>query len=175
MICSLFIAIIPSVQYFGQQLLFKRKYCRVVPIYSHLYWNLKCEVSRSDKEFKIVIIFRRRSRDDSLFQAFYYLNARNRLQRRKEWIWESRCQVSDHLHFFAEYFDLNPYPSTTTFYARSTFCTRPAFYSQSAVCILHSVWHFTPGLQCAVCSLRFTLTGFSSIQYLPVLFYLLCY
>ena len=29
---ALFIAIIPSVQYFGQQLLFKRKYRRVVPI-----------------------------------------------------------------------------------------------------------------------------------------------
>ena len=38
--------------------------------------------------------------------------------------------------FFAEYFDLNPYPSATTVYARSAFCTRPAFYSQFAVCIL---------------------------------------
>ena len=94
-----FITINPSAKYFGQQLLFKRKYCRVVPIHSHLYWNSKREVSRSDKEFKIVIIFRRCSREDSLFQAFYYLNVWNRLQRRKEWICESRCQVSDHLHF----------------------------------------------------------------------------
>ena len=172
---SLFIAIIPSVQYFGQQLLFKCKYCRVVPIHSHLYWNLKREVSRSYKEFKIVIVFWQCSTEHSLFQAFYYLNTWNRLQRRKEWICESKRQVSDRLHFFAQYFDLNPYPSTTTVYARSAFCTRPAFYSQSAVCILHSVWHFTPGVQCAVCGLHFTLTGFPSIQYLPVLFYFLCH
>ena len=78
-----------SVKYFGQRLLFKRKYCRVVPIHSHLYWNLKREGSRSDTEFKIVIIFRWCSREDSLFQAFYYLNAWNRLQRRKKWICES--------------------------------------------------------------------------------------
>ena len=32
MIYSLLIAIIPSAEYFGQQLLFKRKYRRVVPI-----------------------------------------------------------------------------------------------------------------------------------------------
>ena len=55
---------------------------------------------------------------------------------------------SDRLHFFAEYFDLNPYPSATTIYPRSAFCTRPGFYSQSAVCILPLVR-----------SLRFTLTA----------------
>ena len=32
-----------SVQYFAQRLFFKHKYCRVVPIHSHLYWNLKRE------------------------------------------------------------------------------------------------------------------------------------
>ena len=80
-----------SAQYFGQRLFFKRKYCRVVTIHSHLYWNLKREASQSDTEFKIVIIFRWCSREDSLFQAFYYLNAWNRLQRRKEWICECRC------------------------------------------------------------------------------------
>ena len=95
MIYSLFIAIIPSVEYFGQQLLFKRKYRRVVPIHGHVYWHLKREVSRSGKEFKIAIIFRRRSREDSLFQALHYLKAwRNRLQRRKEWICESKCQAN---------------------------------------------------------------------------------
>ena len=31
------------------------------------------EVSRSGKEFKVAIIFRRRSREDSLFQALHYL------------------------------------------------------------------------------------------------------
>ena len=36
MIYSLFIAIIPSVEYFGLQLLFKRKYRRVVPIHGHV-------------------------------------------------------------------------------------------------------------------------------------------
>ena len=104
-------------------------------------FNLKREVSRSDKQFKIAIISRRRSEEDSLFQDFYYLNAWNRLQRRKEWICESRCQVRDCLHFFAEYFDLNPYPFATTVYARSAFCTRPAFYTQSS---------FTPAPQSVV-------------------------
>ena len=99
-------------------------------------FNLKREVSRSDKQFKIAIISRRRSEEDSLFQAFYYLNAWNRLQRIKEWIFERRCQVSDCLHFLAEYLDLNPYPFATTVYARSAFFTRPAFYSQSACCSL---------------------------------------
>ena len=80
MIYSLFIAIILPVQYFGQQLLFKRKYRRVVRIHGHVYWNLKRDVSRSDKEFKT---FRRRSREDSLFQAFYYLNAWNRPTEKK--------------------------------------------------------------------------------------------
>ena len=104
-------------------------------------FNLKREVSQSDKQFKIAIISRRRSEEDSLFQDFYHLNAWNRLQRRKEWICESRCQVRDCLHFFAEYFDLNPYPFATTVYARSAFCTRPAFYTQSS---------FTPAPQSLV-------------------------
>ena len=45
----------------------------------------------------------------------------------------------------------------------SAFCTQPAFYSQSAVCILHSVGTLplVRSLQSAVRSLRFTLTGFA--------------
>ena len=51
----------------------------------------------------------------------------------------------------------------------SAFCTQPAFYSQSAVYILHSVCILplvrslqsaVRSLQSAVRSLRFTLTGF---------------
>ena len=43
----------------------------------------------------------------------------------------------------------------------SAFCTHPAFYSRSAVCILHSVCilSLVRSLQSAVRSLRFTLTG----------------
>ena len=43
----------------------------------------------------------------------------------------------------------------------SAFCTQPAFYSQSAVCILHSVCSLplVRSLQSAVHSLPFTLTG----------------
>ena len=150
MIYSLFITINPSATYFGQQLLFKRKYCRVVPIHSHLYWNLKREVSRSDKEFKIVIIFRWCSRKDSLFQAFYYLNAWNGLQRRKKWICESRCQVGDHLHFLWNILIETRTLPRIQFMLGLHFTLSLAFYPQSAVC-----------------SLRFTLTGFPSMQYLP--------
>ena len=43
----------------------------------------------------------------------------------------------------------------------SAFCTQPAFYSQSQVCILHSVCILPPvrSLQSAVRSLHLTLTG----------------
>ena len=51
---------------------------------------------------------------------------------------------------------------------QSLFCIlpQPAFYSQSAVCILHSVCILPPvrSLQSAVRSLRFTLTGFNVSQ-----------
>ena len=48
----------------------------------------------------------------------------------------------------------------------SAFCTQPAFYSQSAVCILHSVCSLplVRSLQSAVRSLRFTLTGFQGLK-----------
>ena len=53
------------------------------------------------------------------------------------------------------------------------FCTRPVFYSQSAVCSLHFTLSvkFTPGPQSAVCSLCFTLTAavFSSGMTLKIL------
>ena len=44
----------------------------------------------------------------------------------------------------------------------SALCTQPAFYSQSAVCLLHPVCilPLVRSLQSAVRSLRFTLTGF---------------
>ena len=105
----------------------------LTPFLSPLFLLYSILVSSFYLSVNIVVLY------DSPLQAFYCLNAWNRLQRRKERICESRCQVSDCLHFFAEYSDLNPYPSATTVYPRSAFCTRPAFYSQSAVCILHSV------------------------------------
>ena len=45
-----------------------------------------------------------------------------------------------------------------------TFCTQPAFYSQSAVCILHTVCilPLVRSLQYAVRILRFTLTAVST-------------
>ena len=44
----------------------------------------------------------------------------------------------------------------------SAFCTQPAFYSQSAVCILHLVGSLplVRSLQSAVRNLRFTLTDY---------------
>ena len=140
MIYSLFIAIIPSIQYFGQQLLFKHKYCRVVPIHSHLYCNLKCEVSRSDNEFKIVIIFWQCSREHSLFQAFYYIWTPGTGYREER---NGFVKADDHLHFFQFMLGLH--------FARGlhfTLSLQSAFYTlsgilplicseQSAVCILH--------------------------------------
>ena len=51
----------------------------------------------------------------------------------------------------------------------SAFCTQPAFYSQSAVCILHSVCilPLVRSLQSAVRSLRFTLTEIEINIYCP--------
>ena len=47
----------------------------------------------------------------------------------------------------------------------SAFCTQPAFYSQSAVCILHSVCSLplVRSLQSPVRSLRFALTDYISL------------
>ena len=53
----------------------------------------------------------------------------------------------------------------------SGFCTQPAFYSQSAVYILHSVCilPLVRSLQSAVRSLRFTLTGTAcTTKYMPL-------
>ena len=48
----------------------------------------------------------------------------------------------------------------------SAFFTQPAFYSQSAVCILHSVFSLSlvRSLQSAVRSLRFTLTDLRKLR-----------
>ena len=155
MIYSLLIAIIPSAEYFGQQLLFKRKYRRVVPIHGHLHWHLKREVSRSRKEFKIAIIFRRRSREDSLFQAVHYLKAWGNTEATEKKgvdLWKQMSsKLSDRLHFLAEYFDLNPYPSATTVYARSAFYPNLRFTLSLQSAFSLSL-HFTPGPQSAVCS-----------------------
>ena len=102
-------------------------------------FNLKREVSRSDKQFKIAIISRRRSEEHSLFQAVYYLNAWNRLQRRKEWICESRCQVRDCLYFFAEYFDLNSTLPWLQFMLDLHFLPRLRFILSLQSGVLHSV------------------------------------
>ena len=50
MIYSLFIAIIPSLQYFGSAAFFKLKHCSVVPIHGHVYRKMKREVSQKEKE-----------------------------------------------------------------------------------------------------------------------------
>ena len=139
MIYSLFKVIIPSVQYFGSAASNSRSRASKT---SRL--KLKREVPRTEKRFKIALMFSGRRR-----------------RSRKEWIYESKCQVRDRLHAFAGFFfPLNP--SATTVYARSTFCIQPAFYSQSAVCILQSVCilPLVFSLQFAVRSLRVTLTGF---------------
>ena len=78
----------------GQQLLFKRKHRGVVSIHGHAYRKvrvkLKREVSRTEKgsRLRLLVCFR-------VVKTFL---------RRKEWICESRCQVSVHLHVFAGLF-----------------------------------------------------------------------
>ena len=117
MIYSLFKVIIPSVQYFGSAASNSRSRASKT---SRL--KLKREVPRTEKRFKIALMFSGRRR-----------------RSRKDWIYESRCQVRDRIHVFARFFfPLNT--SATTVYARSTFCIQPAFYSQSAVCILPLVF-----------------------------------
>ena len=78
-----------------------------------------------------------------------------------EWICESRChQVRVRLHVFAGVF--GPWTPQRLQFNLCSVCIlpQPAFYSQSAVCILHTVCIFplVRSLQSAVCSLRFTLT-----------------
>ena len=138
----------------GQQLLFKRKHRCVVPIHGHLYRKLKREVSRTEKRLKITIT--------SMFPR-----RRRRSRARKEWICERRCQVSVSgvvYMYFRDFFALKPFRD----YSLCSVCIlpQPAFYSQSAVCILHSVCilPLVRSLQSAVRSLRFTLTGSCNTQ-----------
>ena len=67
--------------------------------------------------------------------------------------------------YLRDFLPLNP--STTTVYARSAFYPYPAFYSQSAVCILHSVCilPLDRSLHSAVRNLRFTLTVKADTRY----------
>ena len=68
-------------------------------------------------------------------------------QRRKKWICESRCQVSDRLHVFGYFFCPLILPRLqfmlgvhlTPSLQSSFFILHPAYYSQSAVFIVHSV------------------------------------
>ena len=84
----------------------------------------------------------------SLLKVPYVFGSSTTFQRRREWICESGCQVSGRLHVFAGFFALKPlrdyilcsvciFPTVCS--PHSAFCTQPAFYSKSAVCLLHSV------------------------------------
>ena len=86
--------------------------------------ELKREVSQTEKRFKIAIMFlgrRRRSRGES-----------------PEWICESRCrQVVFVYMYLRDFLALKPFHD----YSLCLVCIlpQPAFYSQSAVCILHTI------------------------------------
>ena len=62
-------------------------------------------------------------------------------QRRKKYNCESRCQVIVYM-YLQDFFTLKPfhdYSLCSVCSPHSAFCTQPAFYFQSAVCIIHSV------------------------------------
>ena len=103
------IAIIPVLySIFGQQLLFKGKHRRVVPIHDHVSRKLKREVKR----LKIAIMFRRfRKKGMDLWK-----------QMLSKWSFTCIC-----VFFFCSVNILPPVCS-----AHSAFCSQPAFYSQSA-------------------------------------------
>ena len=151
MIHSLFIAIIPSVQYFGQQLLFRHEYCCVVSIHGHVYWNLKREVPQRTKSSRLWLFFDdvpekiACSRPSTIWTpGTGYREERNGFMK------ADVEQVIINFTLFCRILWLKPYPSMTTVYAQSAFCTRTAFYSQSGVCILPLVC----SLQSSVCLLH---------------------
>ena len=83
----------------------------------------------------------------------YVFGSSTTFQRRKEWIFESRCrQVSVRLDLLWDFFALKPFHD----YSLCSVCIlpQPAFYSQSAVYILNSVCilPLVRSLQSAVCS-----------------------
>ena len=93
---------------------------------------------------------------------------RRRSRARKEWICERRCQVSVSgvvYMYFRDCFALKPFRD----YNLCSVCIlpQPAFYSQSAVCILHTlcILPLVRSLQSAVRSLRFTLTAKKTHSY----------
>ena len=116
-----------------QQLLINGKHRCVVPIHGHVYRKLGVQ------SWSVRSLGRKRKKVQDCDHVF---GSSTTFHRRKEWIFESRCQVSDPLHVF---FALKPFRdyslcSVCIFFPvcrpHSAFCTHPAFYSESAVCIL---------------------------------------
>ena len=86
----------------------------------------------------------------------YSFRSSTTFQRRREWICESRCQVSDRLHVFAVYF------GSATTVVPCMLVPRFTRSLQSLVCILHPAYALPQSSVCIlpqVRSLRFTLTG----------------
>ena len=86
----------------------------------------------------------------------YIFRSSTTFQRRKEWICESRCQVSYRLHVFAVFFAS---ATTVVQYMLGLRFTRSL---QSSVCIFHPAYVLPQSSVCIlpqVRSLRFTLTG----------------
>ena len=86
----------------------------------------------------------------------YIFRSSTTFQRRKEWICESRCQVTDRLHVFAVYF------ASAATVVLCMLVLRFTRSLQSSVCILHPAYLLPQSSVCIlpqVRSLRFTLTG----------------
>ena len=86
----------------------------------------------------------------------YIFRSSTTFQRRKEWICESRCQVSDRLQVFAVYF------ASATTVVQYMLALRFTRSLQSSFCILYPAYVLPQSSVCIlpqVHSLRFTLTG----------------
>ena len=153
----------------GQQLLFKPKH-RVVPIHGHVYRKLELEVSRTmDVESKVYLlsIIHALGRKKKVQDCDYVFGSSTKFQRRMNgFVKADTCrQLSVCFHVFCGIlFALKPFCD----YSLCSVCIlpQPAFYSQSAVCILHTVCilPLVRSLQSAVRSLRFTLTMYNIMK-----------
>ena len=123
----------------GQQLLFKRKH-RVVPIHGHVYRKLELEVSRTmDIESKVYLLSML-GRKKKVQDCDYVFGSSTKFQRRMNGFLKADIcrQGSVCLHVFCGIlFALKPFCD----YSLCSVCIllQPAFYSQSVVCISHSV------------------------------------
>ena len=118
-------------------------------LFDHLYWNLIREVSRSDKEFKIAITFRRYVPEKIACSGLLLFERLEQATEKKGMDLWKRMSSKWSFTFFCGIFWLKPVPFRDC--SLCWVCILHQACVLLSVCSLHFTFslHFTPGPQCA--------------------------